>query len=342
MELGKKIKQLRYRAGLTQEQLAERMGVGPQAVSKWETAVAMPDIAALPLLAETFGVSIDELFDLTAEQRMNRIENRMDIESELPQDVFWEYEEYLKTQCNDAAHRERATELLAYLYWHRMDSYAQKAARAAKDAVRQNPYKKGSQWIMQKAAGHAVWDWNLNNHAAAVDFYRELIDAAPDCALAYCYLLDNLIADRRADEAERALDRLCALPRSNPVMTQAYRAHIALARFDEPTADRIIETLVASGDSGSLFEAAQYYASKCDYDRAIACYERSFETDPERPRFTDALMGIAVIWEIRRDYRKAAQTYDRIIDLLENEWGLREEVELKHARSERARLLAKA
>ena len=69
MELGKKIRQLRFKAGLTQEQLAERMGVSPQSVSKWENAVAMPDITALPLLAEVFGVSIDDLFDLTAEQR---------------------------------------------------------------------------------------------------------------------------------------------------------------------------------------------------------------------------------------------------------------------------------
>ena len=44
MELGKKIKQLRFKAGLTQEQLAEKLGVVPQSVSKWETAVAMPDI----------------------------------------------------------------------------------------------------------------------------------------------------------------------------------------------------------------------------------------------------------------------------------------------------------
>ena len=65
MELGKKIKQLRFKAGLTQEQLAEKLGIGAQSVSKWENAVAMPDITALPLLAEIFGVSIDDLFDLS-------------------------------------------------------------------------------------------------------------------------------------------------------------------------------------------------------------------------------------------------------------------------------------
>ena len=84
MELGKKIRQLRFKAGLTQEQLADRLGVAAQSVSKWENAVAMPDITTLPLLAEVFGVSIDDLFDLSAEQRLNRIENRMDAEEDLP------------------------------------------------------------------------------------------------------------------------------------------------------------------------------------------------------------------------------------------------------------------
>ena len=63
MELAKKIKQLRFQAGLTQEQLAQKLGVGAQSVSKWENNVAMPDIALLPLLAETFGVTIDDLFE---------------------------------------------------------------------------------------------------------------------------------------------------------------------------------------------------------------------------------------------------------------------------------------
>ena len=204
MELGKKIKQLRFRAGLTQEQLAEKLGIAPQSVSKWENAVAMPDITTLPLLAEIFGVSIDDLFDLTNEQRFNRIENRMDIEEELPQDVFMEYEEFLKAQLSAGQNQKRATELLAYLYWHRMESFARKASRYARDAVRLAPNEKGCQWMLQKAEGHAVWDWNIANHTAAIDFYRELVKASPDSRLSYSYLLDNLIADHRADEAEEA------------------------------------------------------------------------------------------------------------------------------------------
>ena len=342
MELGKKIRQLRFKAGLTQEQLAEQLGIGAQSVSKWENAVSMPDITALPILAEIFGVSIDELFDLSDEQRFHRIENRLDREEDLPQDVFAEYEEFLKARVSDAKDRKRAAELLAMLYWHRMDSYARRSARWAKEAIRRSPEEKGCQWMLQKAEGHAAWDWNIHNHTAAVEFYRELAEANPACVQPLYYLLDNLIADRRADEAETALARMRALPDAKPVLCEVYRAHIALARFDEAGADRIMEELVAAhgDDPACLFEAAQYYAGKTDYDRAIDCYERSFAVQTRRPRFLDELQGIAAIYRIRGDWRRAAETCDRIVELLEKEWGMTEEAALQEAIRERDRLRA--
>ena len=343
MELGKKIKQLRFKAGLTQEQLADRLGIGAQSVSKWENAVSMPDITALPLLAEIFGVSIDDLFDLTNEQRFNRIENRLDIEDDLTQDVFMEYEEFLKTQL-DGQNKKRATERIAYLYWNRMDMFSAKAARYAEDAVGLSPGEKGCKWILNKTRGHAVWDWNLRNHTAAINFYREICDNNPGLCLPHYYLLDNLIADRRADEAEKVLGRLSTIKDADPVLCEAYRAHIALARFDEPAADAIIDAMLAANgeNSAALFEAAQYYADKCDYDRAIELYELSFSKSDCRPRFQDELMAIADIYEIKGDCAKAAEAYGRIVDLLQNEWHMTEEVELKKAMEARARLLAKA
>lgn len=344
MELGKKIRQLRFRAKLTQEQLANQLGIAPQSVSKWENAASMPDITTLPLLAEVFGVTIDELFDLTSDQRLSRIENSLDITEELSPDLFREYEDFLKAQLEDAQNRQRATSLIAYLYWHRMNACAEKAARYAKEAVRTAPGVKDCQWILDRAEGHAAWDWNISNHAKAVEFWRGVVEENPDVRLPYLYLIDNLLADHRADEAERYLERASRLADARPVMVQVYRAHIALARFDEKTADGIIEALVAAHpeDFVCLFEAAQYYAKKCDYARAIELYERSFENETRRPRFTDELMAIADIHEIMGEYGKAAGTWDRIIELLENEWGFTEDTGLEHARKEKARLLEKA
>ncbi len=59
--IGERIKQHRKRLGMTQEQLAERIGVSAQAVSKWENNLSCPDISILPELADIFGISTDEL-----------------------------------------------------------------------------------------------------------------------------------------------------------------------------------------------------------------------------------------------------------------------------------------
>lgn len=59
--IGKRIAACRKRLKLTQDQLAERLGVTAQAVSKWENDQSCPDIATLPKLAEIFGVSTDQL-----------------------------------------------------------------------------------------------------------------------------------------------------------------------------------------------------------------------------------------------------------------------------------------
>lgn len=63
INIGNKIKYLRNRLRISQETLAETMGVSFQAVSKWETGAAAPDISLLPALACFFGVSTDELLD---------------------------------------------------------------------------------------------------------------------------------------------------------------------------------------------------------------------------------------------------------------------------------------
>lgn len=61
MTFGKRLQQVRKAAGLSQEQLAELVGMSRQAVSKWETDQAAPDIDKLASLCGVLGVSADEL-----------------------------------------------------------------------------------------------------------------------------------------------------------------------------------------------------------------------------------------------------------------------------------------
>lgn len=59
--LGGRIARLRKEKGMTQLELADRMGVTDKAVSKWERDVSCPDIASMPRLAEALGATVDEL-----------------------------------------------------------------------------------------------------------------------------------------------------------------------------------------------------------------------------------------------------------------------------------------
>ena len=59
--IGDRIKLLRKRAYLTQSQLAERLNLSQATVACWENGKRRPDLDLLPIIAETFGVSVDEL-----------------------------------------------------------------------------------------------------------------------------------------------------------------------------------------------------------------------------------------------------------------------------------------
>lgn len=75
MNLGEKIRSLRKAKNISQEILAQYLGVSFQAVSKWENGDTMPDVTMIPAIASFFDVSTDELFDF----------NRLDTERKVQQ-----------------------------------------------------------------------------------------------------------------------------------------------------------------------------------------------------------------------------------------------------------------
>ena len=91
MTFSEKLMDLRRKSGLSQEQLADRLGVTRQSVSKWESGTAMPELVKLISLSDIFGVSVDYLVkdyleepesagggdDLSAQQAV-RLEKKVD------------------------------------------------------------------------------------------------------------------------------------------------------------------------------------------------------------------------------------------------------------------------
>lgn len=68
MEIGKKLKNARIEAGLTQEKAAEKIDVSRQTISNWENEKSYPDIISVIALSDLYSVSLDEL--LKGDQKM--------------------------------------------------------------------------------------------------------------------------------------------------------------------------------------------------------------------------------------------------------------------------------
>ena len=81
--IGSNIKKYRKQRKITQEQLAEVLGVSDQAVSRWENGSTYPDIELLPTIALYFGVTLDEMMGMEAIKDESDIEDILSRRQEL-------------------------------------------------------------------------------------------------------------------------------------------------------------------------------------------------------------------------------------------------------------------
>ncbi len=78
INIGKKIRELRKKKGITQETFASVLSVSPQAVSKWESGLTYPDMEMIPVIAGYFEVSLDILFDYDVREMKAKIQKITD------------------------------------------------------------------------------------------------------------------------------------------------------------------------------------------------------------------------------------------------------------------------
>ena len=78
LNIGENIRRLRRAADMTQEQLADKLGVAYQSVSRWENGTTYPDMEFLPVLAGIFGVTVDELLGMEESRKKAWIIERYD------------------------------------------------------------------------------------------------------------------------------------------------------------------------------------------------------------------------------------------------------------------------
>ena len=88
--LGEKIKEARKQAGLSQEQLSEKLGVSRSAVAKWETNGGIPDRDNLYRLAEVLNVTVNDLHHIIEQSKLSQV----DLEANITADVIAALESY--------------------------------------------------------------------------------------------------------------------------------------------------------------------------------------------------------------------------------------------------------
>ena len=321
--MGKQIRAGRQRSALTQERLAETLGVTPQAVSKWERGESLPDIALLPELSAALGLTLDELFESSAETHLRRIQQRMENEPRMSLESFRQAEAQLRQDALETEYRPRCLTLLAELCNHMAQGFRQRAGEAAKEAIALRPTEKDNLDALTWAMGGAVADWNFANHARIIDYWKDYVSKYPDHSPGYLYLLDNLIADGRFPEAEEYLARLSALRQDFPL--PLYQGLIAQARGDRAEAWRHWDEMVEADPENWLTYAcrADCHAREADYPAAIADYRRAAERQP-RPRCTDPWDSIAQLSRLSGDRESEAEAYEHIIAILQEDWSLGE------------------
>ena len=100
---GEKLRNHRKNLGLTQEEVAEQMGISPQAISKWEAGDCLPDCYNLKAISDVYGVSVDVLLDTRSDGNLETVVAKIE---QLATEYVWshagEYEEKtLRKQLGD-------------------------------------------------------------------------------------------------------------------------------------------------------------------------------------------------------------------------------------------------
>ena len=321
LDFGGKIKTLRLSKSMTQEQLAQRLRVSPQAVSKWENGVTLPDIQLLPELSILLGTSIDALFSMTDDKRMERIDNMLWDQRFLSREEFEAEERFLKDKCLEPDAQARATLLLAELYCKRAREYRELASPLARKAIGLLPeYDKAAHTALFEAEGGVFPDWNAVNHHRTIAFYQDFITRHPGQRRAYFWLLDLLIADGRCPEARKYLEKMNRLGES--YHSDLYLGMILEKEGKPEEAAACWERMTQKDPDNwqSWFARADRLAKRCAYPEAIALYEKALALSP-RPRFTDPVNAIAQLYEIQGQYEKAIEFYQKEIEIVREDWN---------------------
>ena len=282
--ISENIKKLREAQQLTQEQLANSLGISYQAVSKWENAVTAPDVMMLPRIAQIFGVSIDDLFRPQIDPYKNEADRWLGrYEASHNQDDFIRADIEFKRLFESNEYNDDDIRRYGLLYEYHMNYCRDKALEQfdkiiSKDKRDKMYYRVCRQkGILLSSIGRgeeeiSSWEERILEEHASLEDYACLINA---CFWAKQY-------DKGAGYFEKIT-----------------------ATLQEGTKDDACFVLYAAG--GDIYRELK------KYDEAFICWRKAIDIGSD---FLDAWYSMGFCYEELGDHVSAAKVWKGIIDEL--------------------------
>ena len=329
MDIGSAIKKLRMDRKITQEEVAEYLGISYQAVSKWETGTTMPDITLLPEIAAFFGVRIDDLFSVDHEDELKRIEHILAYEG-LSEQSYLYAKRILEASLQDDPDNVRALKLYAKLHLRKTNNDLLEAGRMLERAMKRSPLDEEIFGLYRSVRGGGVYevhsddDWFIR----VCEPYAEKF---PQNSRLIAILIEAMIRQRYFERAEKYIN-LMQLDKSEEYLRQVYLGDLELARGNLDNA-KAIWNAVSENDSMGQYEAGERFNRINEYDRAIKCFKNSFQTATS-PRYLDAVYSLAFLYTKLRRKTEAIEAWQLIINTLASDYNEYDSETVEWARNE--------
>lgn len=318
--LGSVIKRLRTEQGVTQDALAEYLGISYQAVSKWETGTTLPDITLLPKLAVFFGVRIDELFSVGHEDELERIDTMLQKETMSDQNYSYAkriLDGILKENPKDVEAMKR----YAKVYLTKTNTDLITAGRMLEQAMELAPLDEEVYGLYRSVRGGTEYKYHSDN-----DWFIRVCEPYarkyPQNIGLYRMLIEAMISKKYFDRA----DELLAAVRFKGVhksMKEVFLGDIALAKGEAAVAKDIWNT-VPKTDWMGQYEIGERFNRLNEYEKAIECFNNAYNAQ-EPPKAMDMMYSLAFLYKKLGRFAEAKKEWELIVEGLMNDYGMSEE-----------------
>lgn len=318
--LGSVIKRLRTEQGVTQDALAEYLGISYQAVSKWETGTTLPDITLLPKLAVFFGVRIDELFSVDHEDELERIDAML--QREIMTDQNYAYaKRILDGILRESPMNVEVMKRYAKVYLARTNTDLLTAGKMLEQAMELAPLDEEIYSLYRSVRGgseykqHSDNDWFIRVCEPYARKYPQNIGL-------YRMLIEAMISKKYFDRAEELLHAV-KFAGENKYMKEVLMGDIALVKGEEAKAKEIWNT-IPKNDWLGQYEAGERFNRLNEYDRAIECFHCAYDAQ-KAPRKMDMMYSLAFLYKKLGRFAEAKKEWELIVETLASDYGITDE-----------------